>query len=220
MPWGAAIGAVGSIISSDSGGSSQTTTNEVDPRLAAYLYGEDGKGGLLSDVSKWYQANRSGLNPQMAQGLNTQWATLNDPATMGGYKQMSALGSGLMGAPVMGNPFSDGRVSLRSGGAGVGSQNLGLGGGAGAVFGPQGTQQFPSFPMQQPAQGGPTGAPGPFTSAPPAYQTAAPPPPPADSGMPDIYDRNKMPTVQLEPGNYWGWGGNQWGPVKYETGGA
>lgn len=121
MPWAAIASAVaptiiGGLMGSE--GSSQTQKNEIDPRMAKYIYGEDGKGGLLSEASKWYENNKTGLNPQMLQGLNTQWAVLNDPANMGAYTQMRNLGSGLMSAPVMGNPFSDGRASL-SGGLGM-----------------------------------------------------------------------------------------------------
>src|SRR6218665_2588083 len=119
---GAALGAVSG---SEGSGSSQKVTNEIAPRLAAYIYGQEGDGGFMKDLSTWYQANRSGMNDQMAQGLNTQWGVYNDPGTMAGYQQMASLGSGLMGAPVMGNPFSDGRASL--GGGNSGPMNLGLG---------------------------------------------------------------------------------------------
>lgn len=111
-----AMSLLGGLMGSE--GSSQTQKNEIDPRMAKYIYGEDGKGGLLSEAQKWYENNKTGLNPQMLQGLNTQWAVLNDPANMGAYTQMRNLGSGLMSAPVMGNPFSDGRASL--------SGNLGM----------------------------------------------------------------------------------------------
>ncbi|WP_326538493.1 hypothetical protein [Pseudorhodoferax sp.] len=177
MPWGAVASAVvGGVMGGGGSSSSQTTTNEIDPRLAAYIYGEDDKSGLLKDVSDWYQANKSGMNPQMAQGLNTQWAVLNDPTTMAGYQQMANLGSGLMGAPVMGNPFSDGRMSLNSG-AGQAGTNLGLGSG-----GQQGGQQFPSF--TRPTTAAPTTpAPGPFTAT-PANPPAPAPAPGADLDLP------------------------------------
>ncbi|PZP95522.1 MAG: hypothetical protein DI587_22225 [Variovorax paradoxus] len=221
---GAAMGALGS---KKSGGGSSSTTQQVDPRLAHYLYGEDDKGGLLKDVDLWYQANKSGLNDQMAQGLNTQWNVYNDPRTLGGYQQMASLGSGLMGAPVMGNPFSDGRVSLR------GSANLGMGspGGQGAQQPAQGQQQapqFPSFQMPQPATGTPAPAPGPFTSAMPAYQTVAPPPAPApqSSGWESLFDGSKQPVLSsdlnkkpFQQGTNWQWNGTMWQPERLEQGG-
>lgn len=217
MPWGAAIGAVGSIIASDKGGSSQSTTQEVDPRLAKYLYGEEGDGGLLSDVDKWYQANKSGLNDQMAQGLNTQWNVFNDPRTLGGYQQMTNLGSGLMGTPIVGNPFGDGRLSLGGGNLGMGSQQ------------PQAPQQAPqSYGMPASAQQPMPGAPGPFSASQPAYQTVAPPPAaPVDSSWEDLFNPNKTPMLSSDKNKdwrqgstNWQWNGGMWQPARYETGGA
>lgn len=177
----AVVGAGASIYSSSqSGKGSKTESKELDPRIAPYIYGPNGDGGLMGDANAWYQANKSGMNDQMRQGLNSQWAVLNDPNTLAGYQQMANLGSGLMGAPVTGNPFSDGRASLSAGpsfGApGGGAANLGMGspqpaprpqqvppGATGAA------PQFQSFqrPTTPPAPGGPAQA-GPFTAPPPA----------------------------------------------------
>lgn len=212
---GAAMGALGS---KKSGGGSSSTTQQVDPRLAHYLYGEDDKGGLLKDVDLWYQANKSGLNDQMAQGLNTQWNVYNDPKTLGGYQQMSNLGSGLMSTPIVGNPFGDGRLSL----GGVG--NLGMGSQQ-----PQAQQQAPqSYGMPASAQQAMPAAPGPFTSAQPGYQTAAPAPAPAQSsGWEDLFDPNKTPMLSSDKNKdwrqgstNWQWNGSMWQPARYETGGA
>jgi hypothetical protein len=205
---GAAMGALGS---KKGGGGSSSTTQQVDPRLAPYLYGEDDKGGLLKDVDLWYQANKSGLNDQMAQGLNTQWNVYNDPKTLGGYQQMSNLGSGLMSTPIVGNPFGDGRLSLGGGGnLGMGSQQ------------PQAQQQAPqSYGMPASAQQSMPAASGPFSSAQPAYQTAAPAPAPAQSsGWEDLFNGNKIPTLESAPGTYWTWNGGMWSPQRYEQGGA
>jgi hypothetical protein len=225
MSWGAvagaAVGVVGGALSGGGKSGSQSTTQEVDPRLAKYLYGEDGEGGLLADVSKWYQANKSGLNDQMAQGLNTQWNVYNDPRTLGGYQQMSNLGSGLMSTPVVGNPFADGRLSL--GGGAASAPNLGMGGSQ-----PQAPQRAPiSYGMPASAQQAMPAAPGPFTSAQPAYQTAAPAPAPVQSsGWEDLFNPNKQPVLSwdkdkkpFEIGTNWAWNGSMWAPQRLEQGG-
>jgi hypothetical protein len=220
MSWGAvagaAIGVVGGAMSKKKDGGSQTTTNEIDPRFAPYIYGsEDGKNkGLLSDAFDWYDKNKSGMNDQMRQGLNTQWSVLNDPKTMGGYQQMSSLGSGLMGAPVVGNPFADGRTSLNAGPS-MGGGNLGVGG-QGAQGAPQAFQSYgmPTTPQQS------AGA-GPFT-APPPPAVVAPPPEvaPAPTGWEDLFNPHKTPGTTPAAGTSWAWNGGMWQPQRYETGGA
>lgn len=214
--WAALGGAALGAVSGSKGGGSQTVTNEIDPRLAAYIYGQEGDGGFMKDLSTWYQANRSGMNDQMAQGLNTQWGVFNDPGTMAGYQQISSLGSGLMGAPVMGNPFSDGRASLGGGG-----NNLGLG--SGPTQQPQQAQQPQQFPSYQRAPGTITvSSPGPFSSAlpqwlekPPAQEEApyndATMPAWAKGQKPDQYGQIFNPTDGSAwvkgLGNYWQEGG-------------
>lgn len=143
-------------------GSSQSTQQSIDPRMAKYIYGEDGKGGLLSEAQKWYENNKTGLNPQMLQGLNTQWAVLNDPANMGAYTQMRNLGSGLMSAPVMGNPFSDGRASLSGGLGNMSDPRARMAGMSLAGMVPQGGQTGGFDPRQSMggAQGGMQGGNG------------------------------------------------------------
>jgi hypothetical protein len=195
MPWGAAIAAGGAIISSsiqadaagDAGSSSQ---NKIDPRIEKYIYGADGNGGLLGDANAWYQGNKTGLNDQMRQGLNQQWQTYNDPSVMAGYRQQQNLGSGLLGAPVMGNPFSDGRMSLLGGSQGGGGSSLG---------GPPARQQFPSY---QPAYGGQVPPPatagsGPFAAPPPAA------PSPVQAPAPSPY--SALPPGQLSNEYQGGW---------------
>lgn len=85
---------------------------EADPRFNALLWGEGEHQGLLPSMQAWYEQNQSGLNPQMREGMNDQWGILTDPNTRAGYNNMSNLGASLMGAPVAGNPFTDGRNSL------------------------------------------------------------------------------------------------------------
>ena len=128
MPWAAIASAVaptiiGGLMGSEGSSQSQTQQNTIDPRMAKYIYGENGTGGLLSEANKWYENNKTGLNSQMLQGLNTQWNVLNNPETMGTYKQMQNIGSSLMSAPVMGNPFANGQASLNS----PPPMNLGMG---------------------------------------------------------------------------------------------
>lgn len=219
MSWGAvagaAIGVVGGAMSGGEGGSS-TTKQEIDPRFAKYLYGdEEGTNkGLLSDAYDWYSKNKSGMNDQMLQGLNSQWNVLSDPKTMAGYQQMSNLGSGLMGTPVVGNPFADGRASL--GGGATGGGNLGIGG----AQGPSQPAPAPqSYQMPATSGGGAAQGAGPFVAPPP------PPPPPAPapsapSTWEDLFNQQKQPGVQSAPGTYWSWNGGMWQPQRYETGGS
>ena len=161
---------IGGLLGSGGSSQSQTQSNKMDSRLDPYVYGSDGKGGILGAANDWYQANKSGLNPQMLQGLNSQWNVLSDPATMGAYPQMSNLGSSLMSAPVMGNPFANGGASLSA----PRPQNLGL-------SQPQQPQQQARYVAQPVTFGGGSQGPGPFTAPPPApaqapTQAAAPAP--------------------------------------------
>ena len=97
-----------------SGPTSSSQTRTMDPYVASYIYGKDGKGGLLSDAYKNYQDNKSGMNPMMEQGLQNQWNSISDPRIRAGYNQMQQLGSGLMSAPMAGNPFTSGMRGIQS----------------------------------------------------------------------------------------------------------
>ena len=216
-----AIGAGTALYSASQQGKGQksTTKTELDPRYTPYLYGdEEGTNkGLLSDAYDWYSKNKSGMNDQMLQGLNSQWSVLNDPKTMAGYQQMSNLGSGLMGTPVVGNPFADGRASLGGGAAGGG--NLGIGGGQGAPGAAPPPQSYQRPAMSTaPQQGGA----GPFVAPPPP----PPPPPPAPAAPPapstweDLFNQSKRPGLNAPAGTDWSWNGGMWQPQRYETGGA
>ena len=92
---------IGGLLGSGGTKQSQSVTNSIDPRYGEYLYGA---GGLLPSAANWYAQNKSGMNDQMAQGLNSQWNTLQQ--SQPGYMQMQNLGLGLMGGGVSGNPFS------------------------------------------------------------------------------------------------------------------
>ena len=92
---------IGGLLGSGGTKQSQSVTNSIDPRYGEYLYGA---GGLLPSAANWYAQNKSGMNDQMTQGLNSQWNTLQQ--SQPGYMQMQNLGLGLMGGGVAGNPFS------------------------------------------------------------------------------------------------------------------
>lgn len=112
----------------------QTQTNQIDPRIANYLYGSDGKTGLLDDARALYEKNKTGLNPQILAGMNQRMNVYQSPAAQQGYNEMGSLGRSLMGQGVASNPFTNGQ--------GVNFQQ------------PQTQmQQFP-MPGQQPAQQG------------------------------------------------------------------
>ena len=96
-----------------SGPGSSSQTRSMDPYVANYVYGHDGKGGLLADAFKNYQDNKSGMNPMMEQGLQNQWNSISDPRVRAGYNQMQQLGSGLMGVPMAGNPFTSGMRGIQ-----------------------------------------------------------------------------------------------------------
>jgi hypothetical protein len=111
MSWaavaGAAVGVVGGALN---GGSSQSTQQTIDPRVAKYLYGGEGGGGLLNGVNNLQaqQAGQGGLNPMQNAGLEMQRQALMDPRYSQGYDQMRTLGGGLLGQGVAGNPFAAG----------------------------------------------------------------------------------------------------------------
>ena len=94
---------IGGLLGGGGNKSSQTSSNTIDPRLAAAIYGENGSVPL---AQQWMAANKTGMNSQMQQGLNNQAAQY--AASKPGFDQMQNLGLGLMGGGVAGNPFSGG----------------------------------------------------------------------------------------------------------------
>lgn len=98
---------------SGSNSATQSTQNQIDPRLVPFLYGD---GGLLGGVNNLYQqqAAQGGLNPMQTAGLEMQRQTLMNPAYTQGFDQMRSLGSGLMGQGVAGNPFTGGQTAFGS----------------------------------------------------------------------------------------------------------
>jgi len=127
MSFGAVAGAVGGALvtgmMSDSGGSGNSTTSSqtLDPRIANYIYGNDSTTGILPAAADWYNKNSNGLNQQMIDGLNRQYSVYSDPATAQGYTNQQALGQSLLAAPIAGNPFTSGQMTLNTG------QNYGMG---------------------------------------------------------------------------------------------
>lgn len=110
----------GKIAAAAAGGllGSQTTTNstnsqsKIDPRMEKYLYGDGNTQGILDQAYQWQQANKSGLNDQMRQGLASINRVASDPS---GYQAIQKQGLSLMNQPVAGNPFSTGQATLQQG---------------------------------------------------------------------------------------------------------
>lgn len=111
------------------GGSEQSqTSNQIDPRLGKYVYGENGTGGLLSDVQKLYQQQLSqgGLNALQRSGLESQRQTLMSPQYTQGYDAMRSMGLGLMGGGVAQNPFTNASANMPSSNQGAVRPNTNL----------------------------------------------------------------------------------------------
>ena len=94
---------IGGLLGGGGNKSSQTQSNQIDPRLAEAIYGSNGSVPL---AQQWLAANKTGMNSQMQQGLDNQ--TAQYAASKPGFDQMQNLGLGLMGGGVAGNPFSSG----------------------------------------------------------------------------------------------------------------
>lgn len=120
MAWTAVAGAAVGGLLGGGGSSSSSTSNKIDDRLAPYVYGKDGKGGLLGDVQKLYQQQfaQGGLNDLQRGGLEMQRQTLMSPQFTQGYDAMRSMGLGLMGGGVAGNPFTSGGMGGGMGGNG------------------------------------------------------------------------------------------------------
>ena len=104
-------------------GQQQTSQNTIDPRIAKYLYGENGSTGLMGNTSDLYQKQlaQGGLNPMQNAGLEMQRQAYTDPRYGQSFNSMRDVGMGLMGGGMAGNPFNQGG---RMGPA----QNMGFGG--------------------------------------------------------------------------------------------
>ena len=113
---------IGAGLGATQGGKQQTATlqRQIDPRMAQYLYGTGygDQNSFLGAAQKQFQANPSGINPMMQQGLDMQKAALTDPAYSRAYTDMRTQGTGLMNMQAAGNPFTQAGGMAQAGGAG------------------------------------------------------------------------------------------------------
>ena len=122
---------LGSVVGGLFGGSgSESKSNEIDPRLAPFIYGKDGKGGLLGDVQNLYrqQMAQGGLNDLQRSGMESQRQVYASPQYTQGYDAMRSMSMGLMGGGVARNPFNSGSMGGGYGGGGMQQQGGGMGG--------------------------------------------------------------------------------------------
>lgn len=114
---------VGGLLGGSDTGSSQTQERKMDPRMDAFVYGANGKKGLLDGA--WglaqQQLAQGGLNPLQQAGLDMQRQLYMSPQYQQGYNNMAQLGQNLMNLPMAGNPFTN-QGSRYTGGRGFGSQ--------------------------------------------------------------------------------------------------
>lgn len=108
----AAIVAGGAALGSKPTTSTGTQQSNIDPRMAKFIYGDGSTQGILDQAYQWQQANKSGLNDPMKQGLFTINQVASDP---GGYQSIAKQGLSLMNQPVAGNPFTNGQATLQTG---------------------------------------------------------------------------------------------------------
>lgn len=203
MTWGAigsaAVGAVATSALGGNDGGTQTQTKEMDPRLAAYYFGQDGTGGLLGDASKIYQAQaaQGGLNPTQRGGLEYQRQVLTSPQYTQGFDAMRQAGLGLLSAGAAANPFSTGQTSLgvQGGllnavqGARSGQPLTSLLGGSaptGATMLGASNQQYTPFALDKNSTLSPLFSP--ISAAPPPPAPAPAPAPAAATGDPSLDD--------------------------------
>ena len=114
---GAVIGALAGGVGAGSGLNSATSTqqNRLDPRLANYVYGQNGNSGLLGNVNNVYsqQLAQGGLNDLQRQGMSNQLGVLNSPTYQSGFNSMRNVGQGLLNQPQAANPFTAGQAQLQ-----------------------------------------------------------------------------------------------------------
>lgn len=91
-----------------SGAKETTQKQEIDPRMQALLYGNGKSPGLYGQAQALYNANPSGMNDRMRQGLDTQYNYLTSPQYMQMMQQLMSTGGNLMGRGVAPNPYSKG----------------------------------------------------------------------------------------------------------------
>lgn len=104
---GLATSLLGGALGSKGQEGSQTSTNKIDPRMDPYIFGPDGKSGILGNVDALYkqQLAQGGLNDLQRQGMQMQQNWLMSPEYSQGFNQMRNVGSGLLGSGIAANPF-------------------------------------------------------------------------------------------------------------------
>ena len=118
--WGDALNAAVTLYGAKQGSKkstdTQTATKELDPRIAQYVYGPNGQGGLLGSAQDVFkdQMAQGGLNPTQRQGLDMQRQVLMSPQYTQGFDAMRRNGMGLMSAGVAGNPFMQGQQAQQT----------------------------------------------------------------------------------------------------------
>lgn len=124
MSWGIVASAGIGLLASQGKSGSQSTKQEMDPRMAPFVFGDKAAGqpGIMDYASGL-------LGKQMASGTP-------------GFTQMQNIGMGLMGGSVAGNPFAQGY----KGGTNFMPQGPMAGNGLGKYVAPA-----PVAPMQQQA---------------------------------------------------------------------
>lgn len=168
----AGVGLLGGLLGGSE--SEQTTTKSLDPRLAKYVYGDDGTSGLLGDATNIYrqQMATGGLNNHQRQGLDMQMQYLTSPQYQQSNQQLFNTGSSLLGGGIAGNPFTNGQRSFGGSRMGQGQpQSFGQPQGMGQQ---QGMSQRQQNQMMPPASQGfqyqPYQAPPDYAITPPEQQ--------------------------------------------------
>lgn len=89
---------LGSVLGGLFGGSEQTQSGpQLDPRLAKWVYGEDGNSGLIGDAAKMYQSQmaQGGLNQNQQAGLDYLRQLYMSPFAFSGYNKMGSMAQGI-----------------------------------------------------------------------------------------------------------------------------
>lgn len=106
--------ALGSAVVGGLAGSQGSTQSgpQIDPRLAKYIYGEDGNGGLINDAGQLYQHQMSqgGLNGIQRAGLQQNLDLYQSPFVQGGFDGLTGILNKYLtrggGAPVQSFQFN------------------------------------------------------------------------------------------------------------------
>ncbi len=85
---------LGGVLGGLFGGEEQTNSGpQLDPRLAKWVYGEDGNSGLIGDAAKMYQAQMAtgGLAQNQQAGLEQLRQLYTSPFAFAGYNRMGSM---------------------------------------------------------------------------------------------------------------------------------